>query len=78
MGDSPEVVRGQPNERPARRIAPQPPPLRPLEPTEIADSAIAARAVLRDASRAVEATTDLAGIDEGLDALGAPPDSERS
>ena len=49
---------------------PAPPPLRPLEPTEIADSAIAARAVLRDASRAVKATTDLAGIDEGLDALG--------
>jgi small-conductance mechanosensitive channel len=60
----------QATQQAAPQATPQPPPLRPLEPTEIADSAIAARAVLRDASRAVEATTDLAGIDEGLDTLG--------
>lgn len=48
----------------------QPAPLRPLEPTEIADSVVAVRAVLRDALRAVEATTDLAGIQQGLGAVG--------
>ena len=41
---------------------PQPPPLRPLELGEIADSAVATRAVLREASRSVDTTDDLAEI----------------
>lgn len=40
----------------------QAPPLRPLEPSEIADSAVAARAVLREASRSVATNDDLADI----------------
>jgi small-conductance mechanosensitive channel len=44
------------------QTTPRPPPLRPLELSEIADSAVAARAVLRDASRSVDTTDDLAGI----------------
>jgi small-conductance mechanosensitive channel len=50
----------------AAQETPQPPPIRPLQATEIADSAVAARAVLRNASRTVDATTDLAEISEGL------------
>lgn len=41
---------------------PPPPPLRPLELREIADSAVAARAVLREASRSVDMVDDLAEI----------------
>ncbi len=51
------------------QATPQPPPLRPLGPTEIADSAVAARVVLRNASRAVDATTDLAEISDGLSGM---------
>ena len=50
----------------AAQETPEPPPLRPLQATEIADSAVAVRTVLRDASRTVDATTDLAEISEGL------------
>jgi small-conductance mechanosensitive channel len=48
------------------QAAPQVAPMRPLGPTEIADSAVAARAVLRNASRAVDATRDLKPISDGL------------
>jgi small-conductance mechanosensitive channel len=50
----------------AAQETPEPPLLRPLQATEIADSAVAVRTVLRNASRTVDATTDLAGISEGL------------
>ena len=40
----------------------QPPPLRPLELREIADSTVAARAVLREASQSVDTVDDLTEI----------------
>jgi small-conductance mechanosensitive channel len=40
----------------------QPPPLRPLELSEIADSAVGARSLLREASRSADTTDDLAEI----------------
>jgi hypothetical protein len=47
---------------------PQAPSIRPLDLTEIADSAVAARAVLREASRSVDATKDLAEISDAFSA----------
>ena len=50
--------------------APQAAPLRPLAPTEIANSAVAARAVLRDASDVVYRMPDLTDIRNQLDLAG--------